>query len=67
MSHDHDHAHDDDLEIPAPGLQRPRRLRRSGPMRDVAAETRLQAEDEVVLLTHRDRLAELKEQLAAAS
>ncbi len=41
MSHDHDHLQDDDLEIPAPGLQRPRRLRRSGPMRDIAAETRL--------------------------
>ena len=41
MSHEHDHPHDDDLEIPAPGLQRPRRLRRSGPMRDLAAETRL--------------------------
>ncbi len=41
MSHDHDHHDDDDLEIPAPGLQRPRRLRRSGPMRDMAAETRL--------------------------
>ena len=41
MSHEHDHPHDDDLEIPAPGLQRPRRLRRSGPMRDLVAETRL--------------------------
>jgi porphobilinogen synthase len=41
MSNDHDHLHDEDLEIPAPGLQRPRRLRRSGPMRDMTAETRL--------------------------
>jgi len=43
MSHDHDHDHldDDDLGIPAPGLQRPRRLRVSGAMRDMVAETRL--------------------------
>jgi porphobilinogen synthase len=40
MSNDH-HAHDDDFEIPAPGLRRPRRLRRSRAMRDVTAETRL--------------------------
>jgi porphobilinogen synthase len=46
MSHDHDHDpcdhdHDHDFEIPAPGLQRPRRLRRSGVLRDIAAETRV--------------------------
>ncbi|HOX25968.1 MAG TPA: porphobilinogen synthase [Candidatus Krumholzibacteria bacterium] len=38
---DHDHDLDDDLEIPAPGLHRPRRLRRSGVLRDLVAETRL--------------------------
>ncbi|MEZ4387926.1 MAG: porphobilinogen synthase [Candidatus Krumholzibacteriia bacterium] len=42
MSHDHEHDHmDDEFEIPAPGLRRPRRLRVSGPMRDMVAETRL--------------------------
>jgi len=44
MSHDHDHDHehqDAEFEIPAPGLKRPRRLRVSGPMRDMVAETRL--------------------------
>ena len=40
MSHEHDHL-DDDLEIPAPGLRRPRRLRHGAPMRDMTAETRL--------------------------
>jgi porphobilinogen synthase len=40
MSHDHDHM-DAEFEIPAPGLRRPRRLRVSGAMRDVVAETRL--------------------------
>jgi porphobilinogen synthase len=36
-------AHEDEeiFEIPGPGLIRPRRLRRSGVMRDVVAETRL--------------------------
>ncbi len=41
MSHEHDHLDDDAMEIPGPGLRRPRRLRRTGPMRDVVAETRL--------------------------
>jgi porphobilinogen synthase len=41
MSHDHHHHEDDAMEIPGPGLRRPRRLRATGPMRDVVAETRL--------------------------
>lgn len=52
MSRDDDHFDDDDrlddddldddsIEIPAPGMQRPRRLRRSIPLRDAVAETRL--------------------------
>ena len=43
MSHEHDHSAEEEFEIPAPGLQRPRRLRVSGPMRDMVAETRLHA------------------------
>lgn len=48
MSHDHDHDHDndnleDDYEIPAPGLKRPRRLRVNSAMRDMVAETRVDA------------------------
>jgi porphobilinogen synthase len=43
MSHDHEHDHaaEADFEIPAPGLRRPRRLRISGAMRDIVAETRV--------------------------
>ena len=38
--HDHDYA-DDALELPAPGMIRPRRLRRSGVLRNTVAETHL--------------------------
>ncbi len=42
--HDHDHDHDHEgeaFELPTPDLIRPRRLRRSGLLRDAVAETRL--------------------------
>ena len=41
MTHDHDHHGEEELEIPAPGLRRPRRLRVSESMREVVAETRV--------------------------
>ncbi len=40
MTHSHhDHDHDEIMEIPAPGLVRPRRLRRTDVLREVVAET----------------------------
>ena len=43
--HEHDHDIDDDgVEIPGPGLIRPRRLRRSGVLRDLVAESHVRAD-----------------------